>query len=92
MANATSILTPDLTLPPLTGHEAKEAPHTTKWLQRMMLALRKRHNDIATAVATVTLSGATTANLPPPGTPGRLFYVTSTHTLYGDDGTVWTAV
>ena len=84
-------LSQELALPPLTPQQAKEAPHTTSWLKKLMLALRTREKDTATVVSTTTLAGAA-ASLPPANTPGRLFYATDTHTLYGDDGTSWTAV
>ena len=83
-------LSQQIELPPTPALE-KESPKTLTWITKLYVALKKRHQDISSVTATAT-SGDVFANLPAAGTKGRLFYAVDTHTLYADDGTVWTAV
>jgi len=86
-----SQITQEQAFPPITPEMDKGYPVLTKWLRQLLVSLRQLHKGIGTTTATSTQAG-TFANLPPAGTPGRLYYATDTHVLYGDDGSVWTAV
>lgn len=77
--------------PPITPELKKTYPDLMFWMSKLLVSLRLLHQGIGTTTSTSTQAG-TFANLPPAGTPGRLYYATDTHVLYGDDGTVWTAV
>lgn len=84
-------LSQEQAFPPITQEMDKGYPVLTVWFRKLLVSLRELHKGIGTTTATSTQAG-TFANLPPAGTPGRLFYALDQHILYGDDGTVWTAV
>ena len=86
-----SQITQEQAFPPITTQMDMEYPILTKWLRSLLVSLRQLHKGIGTTTATSTQAG-TFANLPPAGTPGRLYYATDTHTLYADDGTTFTSV